>query len=73
MLVLKRTENKLMEKRLFDEALINSVKCVSVEVGDEEGVEWDQIGGARELIDELKDRVILPLRLQGELRDTVVS
>lgn len=35
--------------------------------GEEEGTTWDEIGGADDIIEDLKDRVILPLQLAGEL------
>lgn len=38
--------------------------------GEEEGTTWDEIGGAEDIIEDLKDRVILPLQLAGETINT---
>ncbi|EGT37909.1 CBN-MSPN-1 protein [Caenorhabditis brenneri] len=41
--------------------------------GEEVGADWDEIGGCEELVAELKDRIILPLRFAAESGSHLLS
>uniref|UniRef100_A0A8R1V7Y1 AAA+ ATPase domain-containing protein n=1 Tax=Pristionchus pacificus TaxID=54126 RepID=A0A8R1V7Y1_PRIPA len=41
--------------------------------GEEEGTTWDEIGGAEDIIEDLKDRVILPLQLAGASTSSLLN
>ena len=54
----------IMATQLVLRAHTVNTYSILVQVLPDEGVEWDEIGGCRELLSEFRKRVILPLRLK---------
>ncbi|CAJ0931044.1 unnamed protein product, partial [Mesorhabditis belari] len=77
-----KEENKKRVAKLFHELGIEEVielnehelKIATQFVSSQEsGADWDEIGGYEDLITELKDRVILPLKIASETRSSLLS
>ncbi|VDD88361.1 unnamed protein product [Enterobius vermicularis] len=73
---IKRKAKKLLLSLGLDPSIVlteHELRIATQFVTSNEGAEWSDLGGCDDLIEELKDRVILPLKIRHEHEDLAMS